>query len=127
MKTAYYDTKPAVYEAAGNGSYVYRWDIKEIEVPASTTEDSAATRMQWECKEVTVWTTVTREKLTAAVLGSLWASDYEAKLINDYNGAKEGVFGDESQKYIDRYTAFLNDRKAIKEKIAVDCTTFNVP
>jgi hypothetical protein len=79
---------------------------------------------------VVVWATVTRAKLTATVLGSLWNSDDEAKLVNDYNAAKEGVFGSESgeeaQKYIGRYKDFLGERKSIKDMIAEDCKTLNI-
>jgi hypothetical protein len=124
MNTAYYDTKPAIYEAVGDGSYRYRWDIQEIEVPAMGNEDTA--RTQWTCKEVVVWATVTREKITSAVIAALWDSDYEAKLVNDYNAAKEGVFGEDGQKYISRYTAFLSERKAIKEQVSADCETLNI-
>jgi hypothetical protein len=124
MNTAYYDTKPAIFEPVGDGSYRYRWDIQEVEMPAM--EPESAPRTQWACKEVIVWATVTREKITAAVIAALWDSDYEAKLLNDYNAAKEGIFGKDGQKYIDRYTTFLNERKAIKEQVNADCETLNI-
>ena len=42
-------------------------------------------------------------------------------LINDYNGAKVGLFDEETnQKYIDAYNEFLTQRKAIKEQIDLD-------
>ena len=128
MKTAYYDKKPAIFEAVGDGAFIYRWGLEEVEANTVSTEQGAqeTARTQWKCNEVMIWATVTREKLTAAVLGVIWDSDYEAKLINDYNGAKEGVFGEDAQKYIDRYTAFLMERKAVKEQIAADCSTFNI-
>jgi hypothetical protein len=125
MNTVYYDTKPPIYEPVGDGSYRYRWDIQEVEVIVAGAEENAEARTQWECKEVVVWATVTREKITAAVIAALWPSDYEAKLMNDYNAAKEGVLED-AQKYIDRYTAFLAERKAIKEQVATDCETLNI-
>jgi hypothetical protein len=70
---------------------------------------------------VVVWATVTREKLTAAVLASLWASEYEAKLINDYNAAKEGVLDD---SYIRRYTDFLKARRTVKLQVEQDYAEF---
>jgi hypothetical protein len=118
------DVKPPVLQDLGDGSYRYRWDIKEVEIPAM--EPKGAARTQWECKEVTVWDTVTREKITSAVIAALWDSDYEAKLLNDYNAAKEGIFGEDAQKYIDRYTTFLSERKAIKEQVGLDCETLNI-
>lgn len=123
-----YDNKPLIYGANGDGSYTYRWNITEVEVP--TGDETGATIQQWQCHEVVVWNTVTKDKLTEAVITTLWDNDYEAKLINDYNAAKEGVFGSASdsvvQEYISRYKNFLMERKATKERIAADCKTLNI-
>jgi hypothetical protein len=122
-----YDSKPSIYEANGDGSYTYRWGIKEVVTPSGDDTETESTSTKWECNEVIVWATVTRAKITAAVLALLWDSDYEAKLQNDYNGAKEGVFDDEeAQKYINRYKTFLDERKAIKEQVAADCTELGI-
>jgi hypothetical protein len=123
---ATYDFKPSIYEANGNGSYTYRWNIKEVQVPANVNDPNGAgstdkQRTQWQCDEVVVWATVSREKLTSAVLASIWPSDYEAKLVNDYNAAKEGVLG---ETYIQRYKDFLSERKAVKEQIEQDYANF---
>jgi hypothetical protein len=120
---ATYDFKPSAYEANGDGSYTYRWDIKEVQASADmdSADGTSVQKMQWECNEVVVWATVTREKLMAAVLASLWSSDYEAKLINDYNAAKEGVLDD---SYIQRYTDFLASRKAMKLRVEQDYAEF---
>ena len=62
-----------------------------------------------------------REKLKQAVINELWDSDLEKKLINDYNGAKAGLFDTATnQKYIDAYNDFLIQRKAVKEQIQLD-------
>ena len=50
---AIYDEKPSKYEAVGNGSYLYRWYIEEIQVPNNS--DSETTVSKWKCEEVTVW------------------------------------------------------------------------
>lgn len=125
---AIYDAKPSMYEANGNGSYTYRWNITEVEVSAGHETD--ATVKKWQCEEVVVWGTVTKDKITETVVISLWDNDYEKKLINDYNAAKEGVFGSVSgsiaQEYISRYKNFLTERKAIKERIEADCKTLNI-
>lgn len=128
---AIYDKKPSKFEANGNGSYTYRWNIQEIEVPTGVGDiDTYTTTTKWQCDEVVVWATVTKDKLTEAVITSIWDNDYEKKLINDYNAAKEGVFGNESSPqaldYITRYKTFLADRKAIKEQIAADCAALNI-
>lgn len=128
---AIYDTKPSMYEANNNGSYTYRWNIHEIQVPAGMSgNENNTTTTKWQCDEVVVWGTVTKDKLTETVVTTMWANDYEKKLINDYNAAKEGVFGSASsetaKEYIARYRDFLALRKAIKEQIEADCITLNI-
>lgn len=130
---AIYDNKPSKFEANSNGSYTYRWNIQDIEAPTgigANDTDTQATTIKWQCDEVIVWATVTKDKLTETVITRLWDNDYEKKLINDYNAAKEGVFGNESSPqaldYITRYKTFLAQRKAIKEQIAADCAALNI-
>lgn len=128
---AIYDAKPSVYEANNNGSYTYRWNIRQVEPPASSdAQENRVASVMWECEEVIVWGTVTRNKITETVVTTLWPGDYEKKLINDYNAAKEGVFGDvtgeEARKYIEAYKSFLSARKAVKEQIDADCDTLKI-
>lgn len=118
---AIYDNQPAVYEAVGNGSYLYRWDIREVSI-----EDGEA-RTQWECNEVIVWGTVTANKLTQAVIAELWDSDYEQKLINEYYSAVLGILeGDVAEAKIEAYKSFLAERNAIKQMVDADCETLNI-
>ncbi len=119
MTAAYYDSRPAVFEAVGNGSYLYRWGIEEVTVERepSSEEDTTTAATRWRCFEVVVWATVTREKITEAVIAALWPADVEAKLINDYNAAVLGLLGPE---YIDRYREFIEERQAAKERVAGD-------
>jgi hypothetical protein len=117
---ANYDSKPSVYEANGDGSFMYRWNFREVN-SSNSSETNEEEKTNWECNEVVVWATVTREKLIAAVLASLWSSDYETELMNDYNAAREG-FLDES--YIQRYRDFLAERTAVKEQISRDYAEF---
>ena len=112
---ASYDFKPSVYEANGDGSFTYRWDI--IEVQRQTEEDGAEPTTSWECQEVVVWATVTKNKLTAAVLSALWDIDYEAKLQNDYNAAK---IGQADASCIKKYEDFIRERKRIKKQVDKD-------
>ena len=68
---AFYDNKPSVLEAVGDGSYKYRFDIKEIKSDVTTFDDSNTPkeqRTQWQCQEVTVWSPVTSNKITKAVI-----------------------------------------------------------
>ena len=123
---AIYDAKPSKYEAVGNGSFMYRWNIEEIQVP----DNSETTVSKWQCEEVTVWSTVTPNKLTEAVITSKWDNNYEQKLVNDYNAAKLGVYGSttstEAKEKEAAYTAYLNERKALKEQIDADCAELGI-
>jgi hypothetical protein len=118
---ANYDFEPSVYEANGDGSFTYRWDIKEVQKEAAE-EGRAEPVIQWVCKEVVVWATVTKEKLTAAVLSALWDSDYEAKLQNDYNAAK---MGQAEASYVKKYEDFIRERKRIKKQVNKDFREIN--
>ena len=125
---AIYDAKPSKYEAVGNGSYLYRWYIEEIQVPNNS--DSETTVSKWQCEEVTVWPPVTSNKVTEAVITSKWDNNYEQKLVNDYNASKLGVYGSttstEAKEKVAAYTAYLNERKALKEQIDADCAEFGI-
>ena len=115
MKEVFYSERPSVFQTYENGEIQYRWDIEEV---ISDIEEVAT---QWKCKEVTINSPIDKDKLTQAVITSIWDSDLEKKLINDYNGAKVGLFNTATKaKYIANYTDFLNERKAIKEQIDFD-------
>ena len=116
MKEVNYSEKPSIFQEYGNGSIQYRWDIEEEIVDRIENETA-----QWKCKEVTIYQPITKEQLTQAVITAIWDNDFEKKLINDYNGAKAGLFDKETnQKYIGNYNEFLTQRKAIKEQIELD-------
>jgi hypothetical protein len=118
-----YDFKPAIYSSNGDGSYTYRWNIKAIET-VSGHEGEEVARTSWQCDEVIVWATVTKSKLTAAVLSYLWPADYESKLMNDHNAAKLGRL---DSSYIAKYEDFIKQRKAVKRVVEADYRTiFNV-
>ena len=122
---AIYDNKPSKFEAVGNGSYFYRWGIKEIEI----TDDMPDTkpRVQYGCNEVIVWATVTANKITRAVISELWDSDYEQKLINEYNSAVMGILDTEVAKAkIEAYKSFLAERNAVKEMVDADCKKLGI-
>ena len=108
---AIYDKKPSIYEANGDGSYTYRWDIKEVEIPAGADTEETTTKCE-------------------AVINHLWPRDYEQKLINEYNAATMGIYGAKSstdaQPKIAAYKAFLSERAAIKRQIDDDCATLNI-
>jgi hypothetical protein len=125
---AFYDNKPSKYEAVGNGSYLYRWDIKEVQQPANG--DSEDTVTKWECKEVTVWLPITANKITEAVISQTWENNYEQKLINEYNAAKLGIYGattsEEAKARIQAYKEFLQARTDIKTQVDADCAELGI-
>ena len=134
---AFYDNKPSILEAVGNGSYKYRFDITENipETVATLSDDSDAQeveqRTQWQCQEVTVWSPVTSNKITEAVITDyLGDSNYEQKLINEYNAAQLGLYGsktgEEAKKHIAAYTEYLDTRAALKAKVDTDCAKLGI-
>ena len=122
---AFYDHKPSVLEAVGNGSYRYRWDIVEMEQPAH--EEGGEPTTQWKCQEVTVWAPVTSNKITEAVISELWDSNYEQKLVNEYNAAQLGVYDEETAAAkVAAYKAFLTERNAVKTQVDADCAELGI-
>ena len=120
---AFYDSKPPTWEAVGNGSYLYRWGIAKSERESENEEKQE----QWQCEEVTVWSPVSSNKITQAVISEMWNSDYEQKLVNEYNGAQMGIYGeDEAQSITAKYKAFLTDRAALKAQVDKDCETLGI-
>ena len=128
---AFYDNKPSVLEAVGNGSYKYRFDITEKtpETVTTSSDDSNAQegkqRTQWQCQEVTVWSPVTSNKITKAVITEVCDNNYEQKLVNEFNAAQLGLYGsktgEEAEKHIAAYTEYLNTRAALKAQVDADC------
>ena len=125
---AIYDNKPSIFEANGDGSYTYRWNIKEVEIAAGGESEETATN--WECEEVIVWGTVTSDKLTEAVIGKMCPVGREQKLINEFNAANLGVYGAKTstaaQEKIAAYKSFLTERDALKAQVDADCATLKI-
>lgn len=137
MTRSYYDARPSKFEAVGNGSYIYRWDIQEEattqQVMAEGEDQPVAeiSRTQYSCYEVIVWASISSNKITEAVIGQMWESNYEQKLINEYNAANLGVYGgsktsDEAKAKIAAYKEFLAARAALKAQIDADCAELNI-
>ena len=123
---AFYDNKPSKFEAVGNGSFLYRYNIQEVE-QTDTQQEADGARKQWTCEEVTVWLPVSSNKITQAVIADKWNSDYEQKLVNEYNGVQLGVYSDEEAEAITaKYKAFLTDRAELKKTIDADCEDLGI-
>ena len=139
--TAFYDNKPSTLEAVGNGSFLYRWDIQEA-ASESNSQTTAAEdgsegettteeqRTQWQCEEAVVWSPLTANKITEAVIATKWDGNYEQKLVNEYNGAQLGVYGsktsEEAKARIQAYTDFLQERYALKTQVDKDCEELGI-
>lgn len=128
---AFYDNQPTKLEAVGNGSFLYRYDIQEVEKTSQgSSEDGTEevqTGTQWQCQEVTVWAPLTSNKITAAVISDRWDNDYEQKLVNEYNAAVLGLLSEEeATARKEAYTAFLTERSALKTQVDADCAELGV-
>ena len=75
MKLIQSNDKPQIWSAVGNGSYFYRLNINEIEVP-SQTEGEEPTKA-WQYNEVVVWGPVTSDGVTKEVMNAMWSKDAE--------------------------------------------------
>ena len=125
---AFYDNQPKKLEAVGNGSFRYRYNIREEEKPVQASENSetaqeAQAQPQWVCEEVTVWMPLTPNRITAAVITEAFPADYEQKLLNEYNAANLGMIPDkeETEKRRQAYTDFLRRRAELKKEIDAFC------
>lgn len=130
---AFYDEKPSVLEAVGNGSYLYRFNIEEqtSEVKVEGTEETFDTKTTWKCDEVTVWAPLTPNKITEAVITAICPASHEQKLVNEYNAANLGMIGgsktsDEAKLRIAAYKEFLEYRKTLKEQVDADCAELGI-
>lgn len=137
MTRSYYDTLPPKFEAVGNGSYIYRWDIQEEAVTHQAVAEgeveptTESTGVQYSCYEVVVWATITSNKITEAAIAAMWDANYEQKLINEYNAASLGVYGgsktsEEAKAKISAYKDFLASRVALKVQIDNDCANLKI-
>lgn len=75
-------------------------------------------RTQWEAEEVLIIGEPTENKVTQAVITDAFPSDYEQKLLNEYNAVQLGLLGnktsDEAKAKVDAYKAFLARRAELK-------------
>lgn len=130
---ANYDAKPSILEAVGNGSFLYRFNIEEktSEAYAEGENEPVSTRTSWDCDEVIVWSPLTSNKITEAVISSICPASHEQKLVNEYNAANLGLVGgsktsDEAKQRIAAYKEFLEYRAALKAKVDADCETLGI-
>lgn len=114
----YYDKKPSVLETEHNGMTRYRFNIESYEQQ----DEQTGTHTGWRCEEVIVYAPLSSNKLLRAVLNEKYGTDYEQKLVNEYNSAVMGLYDDETaSKKIAAYKEFLQARAALKAMVEADC------
>ena len=130
---AYYDEKPSVLAEVGNGSYLYRYGITEVEAAQGQSQadgEQTETKTQYTCEEVVVWSPVTSNAITEAVITGKWDCNQEQKLVNEYNAANLGLYGaktsDEAKAKIQAYTDYLKERATLKAQVDADCLTLGI-
>ena len=124
---AFYDNKPSVLEAVGNGSYRYRYDIEEVVPELTEGEEQTERTSSWKCEEVVVWSPVTANKITEKVLTERWDANYEQKLVNEYNSAQMGLLSEEeAAARTEAYRAFLSERTVLKAQVDRDCEQLGI-
>ena len=95
--------KPDVVEADNDGSYLYRYNIKEqFSVPEGKTEEELS---GWECREIRIWEPPTKTTLKKAIIRSLIDGPAEFALVNSYNKHILGIKTDETA--VEEYKEFL--------------------
>lgn len=123
MEKVFYDNKPEVLAKVGDGSYRYAWDIAPVTIE-SFDEDPIE---QYTAYEVVVWSPITANRITQAVINAVWPVDYEQKLVNEYNASMLGVYPEEVAKgKIEEYKSFLVERSALKAHIDEDCAKLGI-
>ena len=111
---------PKIIEEVGNGSYLYHFNIEEVSNSNNTivhSENNTENIKSYEYNEVVVWSPISSDSITKAVMNYIWSKDAEQKYINDYNAATLGIL---DSSYIEAYKNFMIQRKSIKEQIDKD-------
>ena len=111
---------PKIIEEVGNGGYLYHFNIEEVSNINNTivhSENNTENIKSYEYDEVVVWSPISSDSITKAVMNYIWSKDAEQKYINDYNAATLGIL---DSSYIEAYKNFMIQRKSIKEQIDKD-------
>ena len=100
--------------------------IKSLKKNPEITEIIAANEdtdtPQWSATVIPTCEPLTQNKFIEAAMSLIYGNDYEDKLINEYNAAALGIYDAEtSAAMVERYKAFLANRKAMKTEIERIC------
>lgn len=80
---------------------------------------------------MTVWSPLSSNKITEAVITEKWDNNQEQKLVNEYNAANLGMYGgakttDEAKARIAAYKDYLTARATLKTQVDEDCLELGI-
>lgn len=108
--------KPAVIEPDNDGSFLYRYNIKEqFSVPEGKTEEEQS---GWECRELRIWEPPTKTTLKKAIIRSILDGPEEFALVNSYNKHILGIKTDETA--VEQYKEFLQFTEELDALLITD-------
>ncbi len=114
---AFYDNKPSIWEAVGNGSYLYRWNIQEI-TPEQSENDESEKKTTWQCEEVTVWPPYDTGSIINAVIRASYTAEAEIALVNKYNAYQQGM--NVGADIVSEYSEYLAFVQNVKQQVRKD-------
>ena len=116
MRKTFFNEQPAEFFRDRYHAEI-RLDITEI---TPTNEDTDTP--QWSATVIPSCEPLSQNKFIEAAMSLIYGNDYEDKLINEYNAAALGIYDAEtSAAMVERYKAFLANRKAMKTEIERIC------
>ena len=120
MRKTYYNEQPAEFYRDQYHAEI-RLGIQQ-EPPAEYTDTA-----QWSATVIPAYEPLSQNKFIEAAMGLIYGNDYEDKLINEYNAAAIGLYDAEtSAAMVERYKAFLANRKTMKAEIERICIANNI-
>ena len=82
---------------------------------------------QWSATVIPAYEPLSQNKFIESAMSLIYGNDYEDKLINEYNAANLGIYDAEtSAAMVERYKAFLANRKTMKAEIERICIENNI-
>lgn len=121
MKT-HSNIKPKTFTFDLSGSVLYAFNVQEYEVEQHMGGEETLTVTQYEYDTVRMYKPLTSNKVLQAVIAEKWDTDYEQKLVNEYNSAVMGLYDKETaEKKTAAYKAFLQARAELKAMVEADC------
>ena len=120
MRKTYYNEQPAEFFRDQYHAEI-RFGIQQ----EPTAEDTDTE--QWSATVIPAYEPLSQNKFIESAMSLIYGNDYEDKLINEYNAASLGIYDAEtSAAMVERYKAFLANRKTMKAEIERICIENNI-